>query len=85
MAYDRKAHQKDSPAFRPSKNPLYDYRRPGGLIIWQTEIDEEDVKSILAKNKDAIDFEYVNKWLSEFGKIAEHEGMLARFNRLLRK
>jgi len=48
-------------------------------------IDEEDVKSILAKNKDAIDFEYVNKWLSEFGKIAEHEGMLARFNRLLRK
>jgi len=48
-------------------------------------IDAEDVKSILAKNKNAIDFEYVNKWLSEFGKIAEHEGMLASFNRLLRK
>ena len=47
-------------------------------------IDAEDVKSILAKNKDAIDFEYVNKWLSEFGKIAEHEGMLARFNSLLK-
>ena len=48
-------------------------------------IDEEDVKSILAKNKDAIDFEYVNKWLSEFGKIAEHEGILERFNSLLKK
>jgi predicted nucleotidyltransferase len=48
-------------------------------------IDEEDVKSILAKNKNAIDFEYVNKWLSEFGKIAEHEDILARFNSMLKK
>lgn len=48
-------------------------------------IDEEDVKSILAKNKNAIDFEYVNKWLSEFGKIAEHEGILERFNCLLKR
>jgi predicted nucleotidyltransferase len=48
-------------------------------------IDEEDVKSILAKNKNAIDFEYVNKWLSEFGKIAEHEGILERFKSLLKK
>ena len=48
-------------------------------------IDEEDVKSILAKNEDAIDFEYVNKWLSEFGKIAEHEDILERFNSLLKK
>ncbi|MHC4440265.1 MAG: nucleotidyl transferase AbiEii/AbiGii toxin family protein [Planctomycetota bacterium] len=48
-------------------------------------IDEEDVKSILTKNKDTIDFEYVNNWLSEFGKIAEHEGILERFNSLLKK
>ena len=48
-------------------------------------IDEEDVKSILAKNKDALDFGYIEKWLSEFGKIAEHEGILARFNRLPRE
>ena len=48
-------------------------------------IDEEDVKSILAKNKDAIDFEYIEKWLSEFGKIAEHEGILERFDSLLKK
>jgi len=47
-------------------------------------IDAEDVKSILAKNKNAIDFEYVNKWLSEFGKIAEHEGISTRFNNLLK-
>ena len=48
-------------------------------------IDAEDVKSILAKNTDAIDFEYVNKWLSEFGKIEEHEGILERFDSLLKK
>jgi len=48
-------------------------------------IDEEDVKSILAKNRDTIDFVYINKWLSEFGKIAGHEGILARFNSLLKK
>jgi predicted nucleotidyltransferase len=48
-------------------------------------IDEEDVKAILAKNRGAIDLEYVEKWLSEFGKIAEHEGISARFGRLLGK
>ncbi len=48
-------------------------------------IDEEDVKSILAKNRDTINFVYIGKWLSEFGKIAEHEGILARFDRLLKK
>jgi len=48
-------------------------------------IDEEDVKSILAKNKNAIDLEYINKWLSEFDKIAEHEGILEGFNNLLKK
>jgi len=48
-------------------------------------IDAEDVKSILAKNKDAIDFKYIEKWLSEFGKIAEYKGILERFNNLLKK
>lgn len=48
-------------------------------------VDEEDVKSILAKNRESIDFGYIDKWLSEFGKIAEHEGILARFDSLLKK
>ena len=48
-------------------------------------IDEEDIKSILARNKDAINFKYIEKWLSEFGKIAEHEDILARFNSLLKE
>jgi len=47
-------------------------------------IDDEDVKSILAKNKDIIDFKYIRKWLSEFSKIAEHKDILARFNSLLK-
>ena len=48
-------------------------------------IDEEDVKSILTKNKDIIDFKYTEKWLSEFGKITGHEEILERFNSLLKK
>ncbi len=44
-----------------------------------------DIVIILAKNRDAIDFEYIDKWLSEFGKIPEHEDILARFNRLFKK
>jgi predicted nucleotidyltransferase len=48
-------------------------------------IDEEDVKSILAKNKDTIDFKYTEKWLSEFRNITGHEDILERFNNLLKK
>lgn len=48
-------------------------------------IDEEDVKSILAKNRDTIDLDYIEKWLSEFAKIAEHERISAKFNDLLRE
>ena len=48
-------------------------------------IDEEDVKSILAKNNDTIDFKYTEKWLSEFSNITGHEEILERFNNLLKK
>ena len=46
-------------------------------------IDEEDVKSILARNRDTIDLKYVEKWLSEFAKIAEHGDISTNFNGLL--
>jgi len=48
-------------------------------------IDEEDVKSILAKNEGSIDLKYTKKWLSEFDKITEHKGIMTRFNSLLKK
>jgi len=48
-------------------------------------IDEEDVKSILIKNKDSIDLKYVKRWLSQFNKISEHKEILERFNSLLKK
>jgi predicted nucleotidyltransferase len=48
-------------------------------------IDEEDVKSILAKNSKTIDLDYIRKWLSEFVKIEEYSGILERFNILLKK
>jgi len=47
-------------------------------------IDEEDVTSILVKNRDTIDLKYVEKWLSEFARISGHEGISTRFNDLLR-
>jgi len=47
-------------------------------------IDQEDVKTILVKNRGLIDLRYVRRWLSEFGKMSEDIGLLDRFNRLLR-
>jgi len=46
-------------------------------------IDEEDVKSVLAGNRDTLDFRYIEKWLSEFAKISGHEGISLRFNSLI--
>lgn len=48
-------------------------------------IDEEDVKSILIKNKDTADLEYIRKWLSEFCNITGHGDILERFNNLLKE
>jgi len=48
-------------------------------------IDEEDVKNILIKNRDSIDLEYIRKWLSEFGKLSEHKGILEKFDSLLKQ
>jgi len=47
-------------------------------------VEAEDVKSILIKIRNAYDFEYMRRWLSEFSKIPEHEGILERFNSLLK-
>lgn len=48
-------------------------------------IDFEDVKNILIKNKDSIDLEYIRKWLLEFRELPEQEGILERFNNLLKQ
>ncbi|HUU20874.1 MAG TPA: hypothetical protein VMW72_27270 [Sedimentisphaerales bacterium] len=47
-------------------------------------VDAEDVKSILIKNKDSINLEYITGWLLELSKISEHEGILEGFNSLLK-
>ena len=39
---------------------------------------------MLARNRDTIDLKYIEKWLSEFGKISEYEDISTRFNGLLR-
>ena len=48
-------------------------------------VDEEDVKNILIKNKNSIDFKYIKRWLSEFSKLSEHKGMLGKFDSLLKQ
>lgn len=48
-------------------------------------IDEEDVKGILIKHRNRIDFAYIKKWLSEFGKLSEQRGILFRFETLLKQ
>jgi len=47
-------------------------------------IDHEDVENMLIKNKNSIDFEYLRKWLLEFGKISEYKGILEKFDSLLK-
>jgi len=46
-------------------------------------IDLEDVRHILAKNKEQIDFDYLRRWLLEFGKLPGYERILADFESLL--
>jgi predicted nucleotidyltransferase len=48
-------------------------------------IDSEDVKNMLIKNKDSIDIEYIRRWLLEFSELPEQEGILERFNNLLKQ
>ena len=47
-------------------------------------IDEEDVKNILTKNKNKIDFKYIGKWLLEFSKMDNQKGLLKKFNNFLK-
>lgn len=48
-------------------------------------IDAEDVKNILVKNKNSIDFDYISRWLLEFSKLPEHVQILEKFNSLLKE
>ena len=54
-------------------------------MIAARAIDVEDVKNILLKNRDSLDLEYLERWLSAFGELAEHKGMLGEFKGLLKQ
>jgi hypothetical protein len=45
-------------------------------------VDIEDVKGILNKNADSIDFDYIYKWLSDFAKIPEYKDIAEQFKNL---
>ena len=42
----------------------------------------EDVKNILFKNEDSLDYTYIRKWLAEFAEIPEHKEITAKFENL---
>jgi predicted nucleotidyltransferase len=46
-------------------------------------IDLEDVRHILAKNRQHIDLAYIRRWLSEFSSLPEHERINEGFERLI--
>jgi predicted nucleotidyltransferase len=45
-------------------------------------VDLEDVRHILAKGKQRIDYAYINRWLSEFSRLPEYERIREDFERL---
>lgn len=53
-------------------------------MIASRAIDTEDIKNILLKHRTSIDLEYIREWLSEFNKISEYEGILEKFESLLK-
>lgn len=53
-------------------------------MIAARAIDLEDVRHILAKSKQRIDLAYINRWLSEFSSLPEHERIREDFERLVR-
>lgn len=46
-------------------------------------IDIEDVRHLLAKNRDRLDYDYLKRWLSEFSALPEYEQTMESFERLL--
>lgn len=52
-------------------------------MIAARAIDVDDVRHILSKNRDRLDYEYLRRWLWEFSTLPEHERVLENFEHLL--
>lgn len=48
-------------------------------------IDLEDVRHVLAKNRERIEYDYLRKWLLEFSSLPAHEQALDNFEQLLKE
>jgi predicted nucleotidyltransferase len=48
-------------------------------------IDEEDVKSVVSKNRKSLNVKYIRKWLSEFAEMPDHQEILKKFEKLLKE
>ena len=54
-------------------------------MIAARAIDLEDVRHVLAKNRERIEYDYLRKWLLEFSSLPEHEQVLDNFEQLLKE
>jgi hypothetical protein len=48
-------------------------------------VDIEDVRHLLPKYRERLDFGYLKRWLSEFSALPEYEQVVENFERLLRE
>jgi len=46
-------------------------------------VDIDDIRSILAKQGDVVNIEYIRKWLSEFEAMPEFAGIVEKFGELI--
>lgn len=46
-------------------------------------VDIEDVRHLLAKNREQLNYDYLRRWLSEFSAVPEYEQILESFEHLL--
>lgn len=47
-------------------------------------VDQEDVRHLVAKNRESIDTDYVRHWLSEFSQLPDHSQIVTEFDALWR-
>jgi len=52
-------------------------------MVASRPIDLEDVRHMIARNRDKLDLSYLRHWLAAFGSLPEQTTVLADFEKLL--
>ncbi|MGE5293827.1 MAG: nucleotidyl transferase AbiEii/AbiGii toxin family protein [Solirubrobacterales bacterium] len=54
-------------------------------MVASRAVDIEDVRHLLVKNRQQLDYDYLRHWLSEFSALPEYEQILESFEHLLKE